>query len=1080
LLEGLGGKISVTQDLLNSANFNWAYSELFQNYDRNQISAYLPEAIKLSCESGMMVHFAETHDNNRLAARSIPFARMRTALCALCSIQGGFAFANGVEWYATEKINVHEAVSLNWGSEINQVDWIRRLNTILRIHPAFRSQTKIEFVQSGEDNLIILWRCHYPSQKTLLIVVNLDEKNSGSAIWDPLQLKMKGPAYVDLLAGETVSTQIDGSLHGIDLAPLEIRCLSENHKDLDRLEDALKSKGCPAPQIETQILAAKVLEFFRSFNGVCDLGDFDLHQAAADLLDDPAAFCHRFKPQNSAPNVTTWRWPEDSKREVMVPPDHFLIVKAPVSFQACITSRERNLAKEYAVRSNNNTFFAIFSPLRPHRRHRFLDLKLKVFTADECRHAKAPLLLLARPDGMHVRKIFKRAHVRKHTRLYLGTNGRGAMLRANLSWGKLNSRYDALLAANMHPDIPENRHIMFTRCRIWMIFQDYSQEIGDDCLDTFKIGRNSQGIWRYNVPAGRGKQTRLTLKIALTPGKNEVNIHIYRHLREHQSDGPADDQPVQLILRPDIEDRSFHETTKAYTGPEHHFPKCVHQQPNGFVFAPHPDRTLKIVAAPGQFIWEPEWYYMVHRPIEAERGQDPDSDLFSPGYFSIWLAAKDRAKLTAAIEDTSLSAPKINRPVQAVDKKEGDAFLDSLLAALDHYIVRRNDLKSIIAGFPWFLDWGRDALIFVRGLIAADKIDEAGAVLELFGQFEKNGTLPNMICGDDAANRDTSDAQLWLFVACADMLEAQKSNDFLDKLWGSETVRQRLVHIGRSLVAGTDNGIYADTDSKLLFSPAHFTWMDTNFPAGTPRQGYPIEIQALWYFALSFLAGIDTQAPQLPWDELAAQVQDSIMSLYFLPEEGYLCDCLHASTGTAACDAQKDDALRPNQLLAITLGAVIDRRVCAQILSSCEQLLIPGAIRSLAHRPVRHPHPVIHQGKLLNDPQNPYQGRYFGDEDTQRKLAYHNGTAWTWPFPSYCEAWVMTYGESGCETAAAWLKSSIRLIDQGCIGHLPEILDGDFPHHQRGCDAQAWGISELYRVWKKIKAKKILFTDAQL
>ncbi len=136
-LEGLGGKISETRHILDEANFNWAYSELFQNYDRSQIEGYLPGAIEISRSQGIMLHYAETHDNNRMAAVSQCFSRMRTALCALCSQQGAFGFANGVEWYATEKINVHGASSLNWGDSANQVDEIRRLNSLLRVHPAF-------------------------------------------------------------------------------------------------------------------------------------------------------------------------------------------------------------------------------------------------------------------------------------------------------------------------------------------------------------------------------------------------------------------------------------------------------------------------------------------------------------------------------------------------------------------------------------------------------------------------------------------------------------------------------------------------------------------------------------------------------------------------------------------------------------------------------------------------------------------------------------------------------------------------------------------------------------------------------
>lgn len=160
-LEGLGGKISVTRELLNTANLNWAYSELFQNYDRGQIHHYLAEAIDISAGDGVMINFAETHDNQRLAAVSTTYAKMRTALCALFSNSGGFAFANGVEWFATEKIDVHDANPLNWGAEVNQVDHIRRLNTILKSHPAFFDNVAQQFIERKRG---IFWRfCDLPA-----------------------------------------------------------------------------------------------------------------------------------------------------------------------------------------------------------------------------------------------------------------------------------------------------------------------------------------------------------------------------------------------------------------------------------------------------------------------------------------------------------------------------------------------------------------------------------------------------------------------------------------------------------------------------------------------------------------------------------------------------------------------------------------------------------------------------------------------------------------------------------------------------------------------------------------------------
>jgi predicted glycogen debranching enzyme len=261
-----------------------------------------------------------------------------------------------------------------------------------------------------------------------------------------------------------------------------------------------------------------------------------------------------------------------------------------------------------------------------------------------------------------------------------------------------------------------------------------------------------------------------------------------------------------------------------------------------------------------------------------------------------------------------------------------------------------------------------------------------------------------------------------------------------------------------------------DPDSGLVFSPVHYTWMDTNHPAGTPRQGYPIEIQALWYAALRFLSSVDHIEKREQWSRLGGVVRASITDLFWQDSLGYLSDCLHCDADQAAMQAVADDALRPNQLFALTLGAIDDNRLCRRILAACETLLVPGAIRSLADRPVIRPIEVLHQGQRMNDPHLPYQGKYSGDEDTRRKPAYHNGTAWSWPFPSFCEAWAQTYGRESRQTALAWLASSAELLTGGCIGHIPEILDGDFPHPQRGCDAQAWGASELLRVWIKLQA----------
>jgi len=1072
ILEGLGGKISVTRDILSKANFNMAYSELFQNYDRGQIEAYLPGPVEISQSDGIMVHFAETHDNNRLAERSKTYSMMRTALCALCSHNGAFGFANGVEWFATKKIDVHGAVSLNWGADINQVQHIRRLNKLLKAHPAFHDMTDLKFIHQGRGNQIVLLRRHIPSGRKLIIVANLDDKNKTMAAWEPRQAGMTGLVYIDLLTEKEINVTVSGGRHTYLLDPGQVLCLTDNKKDIDLLQDAAFPGFVIPERLKKQWLRAKALDVFCYYNRINSNQplNHDPDYAAQQLADNPVEYCRSVNCLSEEARVIIWQWPRDSSREVMLPPDHFLMVRASAPFCAEIVNKDRTMSHEKSLQCSDGSFFVLFSPLPPSKVHRSAVLKMSVYTPGKCEHIEAPILFLARPEDVIIKKCYQRSELLSRPLLLLGTNGRGGMLRANVSWGKLCSRYDALLAANLNPELPEDRRVMFSRCRAWVVFQGYSQEISIDCIDSFCFDYNSSGLWRYLIPTGQGEHVLLAVRIEMIPGENAVKILCFRHLAEGREGKLADKQRIKLILRPDIEDRNFHETTKAYQGPEHLWPESVTAHHHGFTFSPAPERRLLIRISNGSFVWEPEWHYMVHHCLEAERGLDPDSDLFSPGYFSTFLKGGQSVELIAQIPEAQKAKPLSGNDIAEHVCNNSDSWKidEALKQALDQYVVKRKNLKTVIAGYPWFLDWGRDALIFARGLIAAGKKEEARTILKQFGQFEMDGTLPNMILGGNPANRDTSDAALWFFAACSDLVKAEASKDFLDEKCGSRTVRQSLLSIGHSMIAGAPNGIRMDPESGLIFSPAHFTWMDTNHPACTPREGYPVEIQALWFSALSFLAIIDHKEAENNWKNMAGQVQSSILDLFLLKKEGYLSDCLHAGPGQEACLAEPDDALRPNQLLAITLGAVTDTTVCRNILAACEELLIPGAIRSLADKPVRRPLTIIHNGEKINDPHHPYQGKYLGDENTKRKPAYHNGTAWTWLFPSFCEAWVKAYGDQGRDTALAWLGSSARLMDQGCAGHVPEILDGDFPHTQRGCDAQAWGASELLRVWEKM------------
>ncbi|MBR1609668.1 MAG: glycogen debranching protein, partial [Kiritimatiellae bacterium] len=398
-------------------------------------------------------------------------------------------------------------------------------------------------------------------------------------------------------------------------------------------------------------------------------------------------------------------------------------------------------------------------------------------------------------------------------------------------------------------------------------------------------------------------------------------------------------------------------------------------------------------------------------------------------------------------------------------RPSGGALGDALSAAFRAFVARRDGAPTVIAGYPWFLDWGRDTFIALRGALADGMDAETLAVLRRFGAFEDRGTLPNMIHGADASNRDTSDAPLWYCVVVGDLCKkAGRRKTLGAKCAPSDrTVGEVVLSICRGYLEGTPNGIKVDAESGLVFSPPHFTWMDTNYPAGTPREGYPVEIQALWLRALSLAAAIDKSGP---WKKLRAKAAESFARLFRRPDRDFLSDCLHAPGGfRPAAEAAADDHLRCNQLFAVTLGAVPHDSAAARgVVESSARLLVPGAIRTLAPGRVSYELPIWGKDGLLNDPARPYWGRYEGDEDTRRKPAYHNGTAWPWPFPSYAEALLAVYGESARPAAASLLATAVPLLESGCIGHLPEIFDGDAPHAGRGCDAQAWSVSEFLRL----------------
>mgnify|MGYP005620720325 FL=1 len=1073
-LEGLGGLIETTRNLLSIANFNWAYSELFQNYTQEEISAYLPLFNEISETCGHLIHFAETHDNNRLASVSLIYAKMRISLCALFSACGGFGFANGVEWFATEKINVHESNNLNWDNKTNQVDHIARLAFILKTHSAFFAGTRLELIHQNTSSCLALQRNNLVYNKQLLILVNLDCENSQDVSWHKIKAFDAGSVLHDLITGSEKQVILKDDLCRITLLKGEVLALTPDVKDIENLAQKPLTTQMIPHQVLIQKYKAKVLSIWTELNGFGDVSGFNTDKAAQKFAADPVEFLRSFNKESNESRVIVFDIEKDLKRQVMVPPGFFLMVCCKTVFRAELfdasVSIKRSLGYEKVLPfQTKKGYFVFFLPRKIEKQHREYELNLRIFESQKTRVKKASLIFLAPFNDLEMRPFFTRREIAENPFLkLLSTTKRGGMMRAAASWGSLYSRYDAFLGANMDETLPENRWMVLSRCRIWAIYQGYSRELSLDCLEKFWFSYDKGGKWQFHIPTSEGKYYILELYLSIDHEKNSVLLSVHRKRVENKKDNILEEnKPVNLIIRPDIEDRSFHDTVKAFQGPETTWPEAIEPFQKGFFFFLSRGGKLSVTLSSGLFVQEPEWYYMIHRPQEDQRGLDSASDLFSPGYFTCFCLGGKTIDLKAAVSG------KNNQEILKQDSRfrsfpyfnPGISLSEAIYKGLDAFLVNRGKDKSVIAGYPWFLDWGRDSLIYCRSLIELGRLTEARSVLRLFGRFENQGTLPNMICGKDAGNIETSDAPLWFFACCKDLIEKEKSRDFLNEDLEGRSIRTILLSIAHSLIQGTKTGVVADPGTCLLYSPAHFTWMDTNYPACSSRQGYPVEIQALWYNALMLLASDDDTGG---WGDRAKKVQKAIVNNFWQESLGFFSDCLHSDSPNGVENASADDALRPNQLLLITLDVLDNISMAQKCVETCQELLVPGAIRSLADRKLEYPIEIFYNNKLLKDPFYPYSGTYQGDEDTMRKPAYHNGTAWTWQFPIFCEAWAKVFGEKSYSTCLAWLGSVIRLMRTGAAGYIPEILDGDFPHAPRGCDAQAWGISEAARVVHKL------------
>jgi predicted glycogen debranching enzyme len=457
-----------------------------------------------------------------------------------------------------------------------------------------------------------------------------------------------------------------------------------------------------------------------------------------------------------------------------------------------------------------------------------------------------------------------------------------------------------------------------------------------------------------------------------------------------------------------------------------------------------------------------DWYRSFEYAVEEQRGLDYREDLFNPLVLTLDLGRNPRPAVIVSTEPRNAGSADAMRAAEIQRRKEvtdampsDDSFVRTLMQAADQFLVRRGAGKTVIAGYHWFSDWGRDTMIALPGLtLATKRYDDARAILGAFADSVDRGMLPNRFPdAGETPEFNTVDATLWFFEAVRAFGEHAGDYDF---------IRTRLYDVLADIVAwherGTRYGIRVDTDGLLMAGEpgVQLTWMDAKVGdwVVTPRQGKPVEIQALWHNALCVMEalakrlGKSTDAAR--YRALAEKAHKSFGEQFWNESMGCLYDVVNGG--------ERDAAIRPNQIFAVSLcHGMLDHERAAAVVATVERhLLTPYGLRTLAP----------------SDPR--YHGRYQGDP-WHRDSAYHQGTVWPWLIGPFVTAYlkINARSEEARNQATRWLAEFRHYIEDEGVGQIPEVFDGDAPHRAGGCVAQAWSVAELLRTMvEEIPAKQ--------
>ena len=630
---------------------------------------------------------------------------------------------------------------------------------------------------------------------------------------------------------------------------------------------------------------------------------------------------------------------------------------------------------------------------------------------------------------------------------WLETNGIGGFASSTII--DLNTRrYHALLTAAVQP--PVGRYVLLSKMeealtiagkRYDLSANRYRGAVHPDgyrLLDSFRL--DPFPIFTY-----RTGDLEIEKSIYMVQGENTVVV-------QYELFGDLAGRECTLELRPLVAFRDYHATTHANPA----FRQDVEVQPGLATITPYPGLpSLHFAHDDATIDTTGYWFYNFEYERERERGLDYLEDLFSPFLLRFNLATNPMPSVIAStVRQRAEDAPRLE--VQEIERREKlvqlaparDQFAELLTAAADQFLVDRGEKKTVIAGYPWFGDWGRDTMISLPGLtLVTGRYDDARSILSAFAGAADHGMLPNRFLETgETAEYNNADGTLWMFHAVFEFLRYTRDYDFVR------------IHLYPALVdmiawqeRGTRYGIRLDEDG-LLHAGQHgiqLTWMDAKIGdwVVTPRAGKPVEIQALWYNALRVMEHLAQKFSDLAasthYRELAERARQRFNQIFWNTTDNCLYDVIGENN-------QPDASIRPNQIFAVSLPfPLLEDERALHIMDRVEwDLLTPYGLRTLS------PH----------DPN--YKGCYCGDQRL-RDSAYHQGTVWPWLLGPFLTAYLRVHGDVADvrQRADHFLDPLRSHLWQAGLGQISEVFDGDPPHNPGGCIAQAWSVAEILRTY---------------